>query len=67
MGKLLTMTNALRAQIVVAVNSIVALVVAFGVNLSDKQTGAITLALNAILGVWIAATYKDSPRRTPDA
>lgn len=60
------MTNALRAQIVVAVNAILAAVMAFGVSLTDKQAGAISLAVNAVLGVWIAATYKSSPRRTPD-
>ncbi len=61
------MTNALKAQIIVAVNAVLALVVAFGVSLTDAQTGAITLAVNAALGVWIAATYKDSPKRLPDA
>lgn len=60
------MTNALRAQIVVVVNAVIALVTAFGVTLTDAQTGAITLAVNAVLGLWIAATYKSSPRRTPD-
>lgn len=61
------MTNALRAQIIVAINAILACVVSFGVGLSDSQTGSITLAVNAVLGIWVAMTYKSSPRRTPDA
>lgn len=60
------MTNALRAQIVVAVNALMAVIVSFGVSLTDSQTGAIALAVNAVLGVWIAMTYKSSPRRTPE-
>ena len=59
------MTNALKAQIIVALNAVLSAVVAFGVDLSTAQTGAASLALNALLGVWVAATYKDSPRRTP--
>ena len=57
------MTNALKAQIVAALNAVLSAVVAFGVNLTQAQTGAASIALNAILGVWIAATYKSSPRR----
>lgn len=61
------MTNALRAQIIVLVNAILAAIVAFGVALTDRQTAAVTLVVNAALGIWVAATYKTSPRRTPDA
>ena len=64
---LLTMTNTTKANVIVAINSILALIVAFGVNLSDKQTGAITLAVNALLSLWVSLTYKQSPKRTPDA
>jgi hypothetical protein len=64
--KLPPMTNALRAQIIVAVNALLALVTAFGLGLSDNQIGTISLAVNALLGVWVALTYKDSPKRIPD-
>lgn len=60
------MTNAVKAQIVVAANAILALIDAFGASLSDSQRSAVVLAINALLGVWIALTYKSSPRRTPD-
>lgn len=64
--KLPAMTNAVRAQIVVAVNAILAVVASFGFNVSDNQMGTISLAVNAILGVWVALTYKDSPKRIAD-
>ena len=57
------MSNAVKAQIIVAVNSLLALLIAFGVALTEAQTGAITVAVNALLGLWIAATYKNSPMR----
>ena len=60
------MTNALRAQIVVALNAILSAIVAFGINLTTAQAGAASIALNALLGVWVAITYQSSPRRTPD-
>jgi thiamine biosynthesis lipoprotein ApbE len=63
----MSMTNTTKAQVIVAINSILALVVAFGVNLSEAQTGAITVAVNALLSIWVGLTYKNSPKRTPDA
>ena len=63
MGKL---TNATKAQLVAFVNTGLALVIAFGVNLSDTQTAAITAFVNAGLSVWIAMTYRFSPKRIPD-
>jgi hypothetical protein len=56
-------SNALKAQIIVAINAVLGLVVAFGVSLTDAQQGAITVAANALLGVWVAVTYKASPMR----
>jgi hypothetical protein len=56
-------SNALKAQIIVLVNAILAVVSAFGVALTDAQTGAITVAANAVLGIWVALTYKNSPMR----
>jgi hypothetical protein len=65
MGAFLTMTNTTKAHVIVAVNAVLALVAAFGVSLSDKQTGAIVLAVNALLSLWVAVTYKNSPKRKP--
>lgn len=61
------MTNTTKAQIIVAVNAILALVVAFGVNLSDGQTSAIIVATNAVLSLWVGLTYQNSPKRKDDA
>lgn len=58
------MTNAVRAQVVVAVNSALALVVSFGVNVTDGQQAAILAGVNALLGLWVATTYHTSPYRT---
>lgn len=61
------MTNASKAQVVAFVNSVLVLVVAFGVNLSDAQTAAITVAVNSALSMWIALTYSGSKKRIPDS
>lgn len=59
------MTNATKAHIIVLINAALILVTAFGVTLSDKQTGAVMLAVNAALSLWVALTYKNSPKRKP--
>jgi hypothetical protein len=60
------MTNATKAAIIAAVNAALGLAIAFGVNLSDVQQAAITTAVNTGLALWVALTYRNSPRRTPD-
>jgi hypothetical protein len=60
-------TNATKAQIIVVINAVLALVTAFGFDLSNEQMAATTAAANAILSLWIGLTYKDSPKRVPDA
>jgi hypothetical protein len=60
-------TNTTKAQIIVLANALMALVAAFGVTLSDRQTGAITLTVNAVLGLWVALTYRNSAKRVPDS
>ena len=66
MGRL-NLTNATKAQVIVALNAVLSLVTAFGLDLSNEQMAAITTAVNALLALWIALTYKDSPKRIPDA
>lgn len=40
------------------------LVQAFAPDLvSDTQRAAVEGAVNALLGIWVALTYKDSPKR----
>lgn len=58
-------TNATKAQVVVLINAVVSAVVVFGL-LSDVKAGALGLVANAALGVYVAATYKDSPKRIPE-
>jgi hypothetical protein len=64
--KLPELTNATKAQIIVVINTIIALAASFGFDLSNEQMAAITTAANAVLGLWVGLTYKDSPKRIPD-
>ncbi len=61
------MTNATKAGIITLANTLLALLVAFGVSLSDAQTAAIVAALNAALALWVGLTFQNSPKRVPDA
>lgn len=60
------LTNATKAQIIVVVNTVLTLVGSFGFDLSNDQLTAITAVVNAVLGLWVGLTYKDSPKRIPD-
>lgn len=59
------MTNATKAQLGVLINAVVSAIVIFGL-LSNEKAGALGLIANAVLGVFVAATYKDSPKRVPE-
>lgn len=59
------MTNATKAVIIALANELLALLIAFGVELSDAQTAAIAGTLNAFLVLYVAVTYKNSPKRIP--
>jgi hypothetical protein len=63
MHSFLTTTNAVKAQIIVLINAIFALLSAFGFDLSDKQQAAILVVINAIFALWVALTYKFSHKR----
>lgn len=63
MERFMTMTNAVKAQLIVAINAVFALLTAFGVELSDKKEGAIIVLVNAILALWVAFTYQYSHKR----
>jgi hypothetical protein len=60
-------TNATKAGIITLANTLLALLVAFGVSLSDAQTAAIVAALNAALALWVGLTFQNSAKRVPDA
>lgn len=61
------MTNSLKAGIIAALNGAFGVAIAFDVPLTEIQIGAINVFVNAILGLWVALTYKNSPSRIPDA
>jgi hypothetical protein len=63
MDRFLTMTNAVKAQIIVVINAIFALLTAFGIDLNDMQQGTILVLVNAILALWVAFTYQYSHKR----
>lgn len=60
------MTNATKAQIIVALNALLALAVLFGAPLTEEQIGGMGIALNAIGAVVVGLTYRDSPKRIPE-
>lgn len=63
----LTITNATKAQIIVVINAVLALLVAFNVALTQTQLSAISAGANAVLGLWVSLTFTQSSKRTPGA
>ena len=61
------MSNATKAQILALVNALLLLAVAFDVALTQAQIGAVGVAVNAVLSLWVGLTYGRSPKRLPDA
>jgi hypothetical protein len=59
------MTNATKAGIIAAVNALLMLAVAFDIALTETQIGAIGVALNAALSLYVGLTYQNSPARDP--
>lgn len=57
------MTNATKAAIIAAINGVLGLAVAFHVVLTTPQIGAIDVAANALLGLFVIFTYKNSRKR----
>lgn len=60
------LTNATKAGIIALVNATLGLLLAFGVPLTEVQTGAVLVFVNAALGLFVGVTFKDSPKRVPD-
>lgn len=60
------LTNAQKAGIIAVLNAALGLAVVFGAPLTETQIGAILGFANAVLGLFVAVTYKDSPKRIPD-
>lgn len=60
------MTNATKALVISMINASIGLAVAFGVSITEVQTGAILLFANALGALVVGLTYKRSPKRVPD-
>jgi len=66
--RLAIITNATKGQITVAWNAVLSTLLAFDITpLTPQQIGALGVLGNALLGLWIAVTYKWSALRIPDA
>lgn len=63
MSRLLTMTNATKANVIAAINAIFGLLVVFHVGITDAQIGAIDIAANAVLALLVGATFTQSAKR----
>jgi hypothetical protein len=62
----LGLTNATKAIVMVIVSAVLGLITSLGLDLSGEQVGYINTIVDGILGLWIALTYKDSPKRVED-
>lgn len=67
LSQLLTITNATKAQIISAINAVFAVLIAFNVVLSQSQLGAVDIAVNAVLSLFVAITYTASSMRLKQA
>ena len=63
---MIQITNASKAQLLALVNAVLLLVVAFDVALTQAQIGAVGVAVNAVLSLWVGLTYGRSAKRIPD-
>jgi hypothetical protein len=63
MKRVIEMTNATKAQLVIFINAIFAFLQAFGIDLTDEQQGAILVLVNATLALWVGLTYDLSRKR----
>lgn len=60
---LMQMTNATKAAVITALNALLGVLVAFGVNLTDAQISSVLAFGNALLALWLMLTYKNSKKR----
>jgi hypothetical protein len=59
-------TNATKANAIALANALIALVTAFGLDLSADQIAAILTVINIVASAWVGLTYKQSPTRISD-
>ena len=61
------MTNAWKASVIAAVNSLLVFVEQFGIyDFTEGQTSAIYGLWNVAALIYVLLTYKNSPKRIPD-
>ena len=61
---MLTVTNAVKAQVIAAVNAVLGVLAAFNVgHITNAQQGALLVAVNAVLALVVAVTYQSSSKR----
>lgn len=61
--KLLTATNAAKAQIALLINAVFGVLQAFSVVATQAQIASVQIAVDALLAVLIAMTYTQSSMR----
>lgn len=60
------LTNAVKAAIIATVNAgIAVLIFVGGVDLDEAQVAVLDVFVNAVLGLWLALSYQESPTRIP--
>jgi len=65
MTRLAEITNATKANLIAVINTGLALLITFGVNVSDAQSAAIVGFVNSALILWVSFTYALSAKRDP--
>lgn len=61
--RILTMTNATKANVIAAANAVMGILITFHAVLTTAQMSSIDVVLNAVLTLWIALTYRMSHKR----
>lgn len=61
--KILTATNASKAQVVIVVNAIFAVLQAFDVVATQTQVASVQLLVDALLGLFVGLTFQQSAMR----
>lgn len=61
--KLLTATNASKAQVTIVINAVFAVLQAFNVVATQTQIASVQLLVDAVLGLFVGLTFQQSSMR----
>jgi hypothetical protein len=61
------MTNATKAQVMIAVNAGLQLLPLFGLLTDNNQMAGVAAFVNAVAAIFIGTTYRNSPTRVTDS